>query len=72
MTFVEVLAAGAGGLAFAWLFHHSLAGSALALTLGALAPMKIITITLFAMGFGLFRRPALGQATAQQAHAGRA
>jgi carnosine synthase len=51
MTFVEVLAAGAGGLAFSWLFHHSLAGSALALTLGALAPMKIITITLFAMGF---------------------
>ncbi len=51
MTFVEVLAAGAGGLAFAWLFHHSLPGSALALALGALAPMKIITITLFAMGF---------------------
>ncbi|MEQ1919408.1 MAG: hypothetical protein ABL955_09425, partial [Elusimicrobiota bacterium] len=51
MTFVEVIAAGAGGLAFAWLFHHSMAGSALALTLGALAPMKIITITLFAMGF---------------------
>lgn len=51
MTFVEVIAAGAGGLAFAWLFHNSMAGSALALTLGALAPMKIITITLFAMGF---------------------
>ena len=40
-----------GGLAFSWLFHHSMAGSALALTLGVLAPMKIITITLFAMGF---------------------
>jgi carnosine synthase len=51
MTFVEVIAAGAGGLAFAWLFHHSMPGSALALALGALAPMKIITVTLFAMGF---------------------
>lgn len=51
MTFVEVLAAGAGGLAFAWLFHNSLPGSALALALGALAPMKIITLTLVAMGF---------------------
>jgi len=51
MTFVEVIAAGAGGLAFAWLFHNSMAGSALALTLGALAPMKIVTITLVAMGF---------------------
>ena len=51
MTFVEVIAAGAGGLAFAWLFHHSMPGTALALALGALAPMKIITVTLFAMGF---------------------
>ena len=54
MTFVEVIAAGAGGLAFAWLFHNSMAGSALALTLGALAPMKIITITLVAMGLVYF------------------
>lgn len=51
MTFIEVIAAGAGGLAFAWLFHHSMPGSALALALGALAPMKLITVTLFAMGF---------------------
>ena len=51
MTFVEVIAAGAGGLAFAWLFHHSMPGTALAGLLGALAPMKIITLTLFAMGF---------------------
>lgn len=51
MTFVEVIAAGAGGLAFAWLFHNSMPGSALALALGALAPMKIVTVTLFALGF---------------------
>jgi carnosine synthase len=51
MTLVEVLAAGAGGLAFSWLFHHSMPGTALALALGALAPMKIITLTLFGMGF---------------------
>lgn len=50
MTLVEVLAAGAGGLAFSWLFHHSVAGSAIALTLGAFAPMKIVTLTLIAMG----------------------
>lgn len=54
MTFVEVLAAGAGGLAFAWLFHRSLPDSALALTLGALAPMKIITIALGALGLVYF------------------
>jgi len=51
MTFFEVAAAGAGGLAFAWLFHHSAPGSTLAMGLGALAPMKIITIALFGMGF---------------------
>ncbi len=51
MTFVEVIAAGAGGLAFAWLFHHSVAGSALALALGAFAPMKIVTLTLVGMAF---------------------
>lgn len=51
MTFVEVIAAGAGGLAFSWLFHHSLPGTAIALTLGALAPMKIITLILVGMGF---------------------
>lgn len=51
MTLVEVLAAGAGGLAFSWLFHHSVAGSALAMALGAFAPMKIITLTLVGMAF---------------------
>ncbi|MBI5246788.1 MAG: ATP-grasp domain-containing protein [Elusimicrobia bacterium] len=54
MTFIEVIAAGAGGLAFAWLFHHSVAGSALALALGAFAPMKIITIVLVGMGLVYF------------------
>ncbi len=54
MTFVEVLAAGAGGLAFSWLFHHSVAGTGLSLALGALAPMKIITIILVAMGLVYF------------------
>ncbi|MBI5203098.1 MAG: ATP-grasp domain-containing protein [Elusimicrobia bacterium] len=49
MSLVEVIAAGAGGLAFSWLFHHSAPGSVLFDILGADAAMKSVTIVLAAM-----------------------
>ncbi|MDX6771104.1 MAG: hypothetical protein SF051_16350, partial [Elusimicrobiota bacterium] len=46
MTVFEVLAAGAGGLAFAWLFGHSAPGTPLHDLLGDGAPMKVVTLSL--------------------------
>ncbi|MDE2293022.1 MAG: hypothetical protein KGL53_13145, partial [Elusimicrobia bacterium] len=46
LTVFEVLSAGAGGLAFAWLFTHGGAGTPLAGLLGASAPMKVVTMSL--------------------------
>jgi len=46
MTVVEVIAAGAGGLVFSWLFLHAGAGTALFSLLGAYAPMKVVTLAL--------------------------
>ncbi|MBI3297102.1 MAG: ATP-grasp domain-containing protein [Elusimicrobia bacterium] len=49
MTVFEVLSAGAGGLAFAWLFSN---GAALQSTLGDNAAMKVVTVAL--MGIAAF------------------
>ncbi|MBI4349296.1 MAG: ATP-grasp domain-containing protein, partial [Elusimicrobia bacterium] len=49
MSLVEVIAAGAGGLAFAWLFHHAGPGSALFNVLGPDAAMKAVTAVLAGM-----------------------
>ncbi|MBI5597586.1 MAG: ATP-grasp domain-containing protein [Elusimicrobia bacterium] len=46
MTVFEVLAAGAGGLAFAWLFGHAGAGTPLHDLLGDGAPMKMVTLAM--------------------------
>jgi len=46
MTVVEVLAAGAGGLAFSWIFMNAGPGTLLFGLLGASAPMKIVTMAL--------------------------
>lgn len=46
MTFTEVLAAGAGGLAFSWLFKNSGPGTAVFGLLGSMAAMKVVTIML--------------------------
>lgn len=46
MTVFEVLAAGAGGLAFAWLFGHSAPGTPLHDLMGDGAPMKVVTLSL--------------------------
>lgn len=49
MTAFEVAAAGAGGLAFSWLFQNSGPGTPVFELLGANAPMKVVTLALMAM-----------------------
>ena len=46
MTVFETLAAGAGGLAFTWIFKNAGATGVLTTALGANAPMKIVTMML--------------------------